>query len=99
MLKIALDYDSTYTADPTLWDIFVNTCKYRGHEVKFVTYRYPTESKGIVADAKRIFIPIIFTSRKPKRDFYDADIWIDDFPETIVREVYTEPILQIDKVE
>lgn len=38
-MKIALDYDETFTADPELWKPFVAHCKARLHEVKFVTAR------------------------------------------------------------
>ena len=26
-MRIALDYDGTYTADPDLWDKFINSCR------------------------------------------------------------------------
>lgn len=83
-MRIALDYDDTYTKDPTLWDNFVTKAKYNGHQISFVTYRYPYETKGIVDAAKRLALNIVFTSRQPKRRFFNADVWIDDMPECIV---------------
>lgn len=82
-LKIALDFDETYTEDPLLWDKFVATVKQHGHDIRFVTFRYPVESEGIEKAAKKLEIPIIYTSRQQKRMFWDADIWIDDHPELI----------------
>lgn len=39
-MKIALDYDDTYTKDPELWDSFIAEAKERMHEVTFVTLRF-----------------------------------------------------------
>ena len=43
-MLIALDYDKTYTADPALWDNFVDLAQSRGHTVKIVTMRRPDEA-------------------------------------------------------
>lgn len=76
-MRIALDYDGTYTADPQLWDEFIRNAKARGHEVTMVTMRS--------AEHERIPNPpacdIIYTGRKAKRTFYNADIVIDDAPQ------------------
>ena len=91
-MKIALDYDETYTEDKSLWNLFVLQAKNNGHEVKFVTYRFPScyepysrpqDNIDIEADAKSIDIDIIYTCSEQKSDYYDADIWIDDSPITI----------------
>lgn len=82
-LKIALDFDDTYTADSGLWSAFVYSAKSRHHIVKFVTFRYPTETEDIEQSAKMLGIEIIYTSRQQKRLFWNADIWIDDLPEVI----------------
>ncbi|QDP59490.1 MAG: hypothetical protein GOVbin4162_64 [Prokaryotic dsDNA virus sp.] len=85
-MKIALDYDETFTADPELWKMFISACEYRGHSVKFVTYR-PDRNDGynddILLDAESLKIDVIFTGGKQKENFWDADVWIDDSPETI----------------
>lgn len=78
---IALDYDNTYTVDPHLWNIFINTAIERGHSVICVTMRLPSEPI-IVADGK---IRVYYTSRKAKliwtkKNKIDVDIWIDDKP-------------------
>lgn len=72
-MKIALDYDGTYTADPELWDWFIDKLLSRGHEVVCVTMRYPTEPIALT-------IPVIYTSRKAKYSFVPDAIWIDDKP-------------------
>lgn len=78
-MKIALDYDDTYTADPELWDAFINLAIERGHDVTVVTKRFPErEIEGIT-------IPIIYTSKTKKIDKMPAGtIWIDDQPLGII---------------
>lgn len=85
ILKIALDFDETYTEDPEMWDLFVYLCQQRNHIITFVTYRdsrYGNED--IKGAAEKLGIKIIFTAGKQKQHCYSADIWIDDSPETIV---------------
>tara|TARA_R110000868_G_scaffold20396_3_gene86378 strand:+ start:1002 stop:1331 length:330 start_codon:yes stop_codon:yes gene_type:complete len=84
-LKIALDFDETYTADPEMWDLFVYLSQQRNHNVTFVTYRDSRyENADIRTAAAKLGIEIVFTGGKQKQHCYDADIWIDDSPETIV---------------
>jgi len=81
-MKIALDYDGTYTEDTELWNRFIELCRDK-HEVICVTMRYPTEEVDIP-------IPIIYTSRRAKKIYCSAmgihfDIWIDDSPEWLFK--------------
>lgn len=84
-MKIALDYDDTFTKDPLFWETFIGMTLMRGHEVMIVTFRDP-ELK-IDHD---LGIPVFYTSYKAKRDYMrwvqgiKIDIWIDDSPDTIV---------------
>lgn len=78
-MKIALDYDGTYTSDAVLWDSFIRLAMSRGHEIVIVTMRYPKEK--IESN-----LEIIYTSRSAKKLYCDEndlyfDIWIDDNPE------------------
>jgi hypothetical protein len=83
-MKIALDYDETYTAAPVLFEAFVAMAKQLGHQVTFVTYRQDKyDNEDIHADAQSLGIDIVFTSGKQKRHVFEADIWIDDSPITI----------------
>tara|TARA_R110000868_G_scaffold73387_3_gene212915 strand:- start:620 stop:865 length:246 start_codon:yes stop_codon:yes gene_type:complete len=76
-MLIALDYDKTYTADPTLWNDFIAMAQDRGHEVKIVTLRYPTET------IENSPVEVVYTSRKAKALIVKADIWVDDSPHWI----------------
>lgn len=81
-MRIALDYDSTYTADPILWEAFIKNASQRGHEVMCVTWRSGNTPTNISC-------PTIYTNRKAKKPFVQAlgiyfDVWIDDNPEAIL---------------
>lgn len=73
-MLIALDYDKTYTADPALWNDFVQLAQDRAHTVKIVTMRTPNEE---IIDAP---VEVIYTSRVAKASVIKADVWIDDSP-------------------
>lgn len=81
-MKIALDYDETYTKDPVLWGYFIDHAVQRGHEVMVVTFRAPE------LEIEDMGIPVYYTSYRAKRKYMESqgvriDIWIDDSPETI----------------
>lgn len=87
-MRIALDFDGTYTADPEFWSNFVHACKDNGDDVRIVTYRYPHQEAELLKWLVQI-IPVHYTSHQPKRRFLaergiEIDIWIDDMPELIV---------------
>ena len=78
---IALDYDGTYTADPPLWNSFIQAATKSGHRVICITMRTPQESIQIPCD-------VYYTSRKAKIPFMrdlgiKVNIWIDDMPELL----------------
>lgn len=96
-MKIALDYDRTFTADPAFWERFVKMAKEAGHDVRIVTYRYEdasryegtdfaTNNDDIIVDAFMLDIPIVFTNHQAKQEHWKADIWIDDNPKTILED-------------
>lgn len=83
-MKIAIDYDDTYTADTEAFSIIVEVLKRAGHEVRFVTYRPDDGFNDDIEDhAKQCGIDIIYTAGMQKANCYNADIWIDDSPEAI----------------
>ena len=87
VLKIALDYDETFTSDRSFWSNFVILSKISNHQIVFVTYRTNREvdnNSDIESDAITCGINVIYSQGQPKRTVFDADIWIDDSPETIV---------------
>ena len=84
-MKIAMDYDETFTVDPILWTEFITRCQERGHSVTFVTYRDSRwGNEDINTDAESLRVAVIFTAGKQKQHCFSADVWIDDSPETVV---------------
>lgn len=92
-LRIAVDYDDTFTADPNLISNFIKEAKSAGHTVYMVTARRETEENcdQINADLDHwcCQVPIIFTSLESKliacqRRGVQIDIWMDDDPRSLV---------------
>lgn len=93
-LKIALDYDRTYTADKQLWYLFIKQAIALGHDVKFVTWRFKDANRyadpkwrsneDIETDARYNKVDVVYCDHGPKQKYYSADIWIDDQPATII---------------
>jgi hypothetical protein len=90
-MKIALDYDETYTRDPLLWNWFVAQAMERGHEVYCVTARSERSLDDVMFTLGRLLPPghVFATNHAAKRKFMAdlgimIDVWIDDQPEMIV---------------
>lgn len=80
-MKIAIDWDKTWTADPALFAEIASAMQARGHDVFIVTMRYENEA----IDAP---IPVYYTCRHGKRAFMEGlgisvDVWVDDKPHFI----------------
>lgn len=84
-MKIALDYDLTYTKDPEFWRAFVFLSKLSGHEVRIVTARCAEKDT-----LPELPCEIIYCNGVAKKFVchhfveWDPDIWIDDKPESIL---------------
>lgn len=82
-MKIALDYDQTYTVDPKFWNCFLDYAEEFGHEVRIVTARHPEKDKIDVP------LEIIYCNGVAKRFYcehfadWSPDVWIDDKPHSI----------------
>ena len=90
-MKIALDYDDTYTRDPLMWNWFVQEALSRGHTVYCVTARSDRQLDEVEQTLGLVLEPghIIACGHEPKRRFTQdmdimIDVWIDDSPEFIV---------------
>ena len=86
-MKIALDYDGTYTADPDMWDNFIAVVLNFDHDIRVVTHRHETLDN--VDD--QFIIPVIYTDGVAKKWFCEhrgdrwvPDVWIDDKPKGIL---------------
>lgn len=86
-MRIALDWDDTYTADPDLWEQFIELAKARGHKVVICSCRTPEweERDPMVTPSNT---SVFLTSYGPKREYMErmglpVDVWIDDWPESV----------------
>ena len=83
-MKMALDYDGTYTRDPAFWHSFVVSAVAAKHDVRIVTSRYPNQ------EVPNVGVLVLYTCMEPKMNYLASmgwmpDIWIDDHPERIAR--------------
>lgn len=90
MLKIAVDYDETYTADPDLWYEFMSSARDRGHHVFICTYRDDRfDVDETLAFLDQDDFQIVYTRGVAKKWWCEqfgpgkVDIWIDDKPNRI----------------
>jgi hypothetical protein len=90
-MRIALDWDDTFTRDPDMWVQFIRLALRNKHEIRIVTMRYERELDDVRLFLARndVPIPVIATGREQKRTFCNQlgwlpHIWIDDCPEFIV---------------
>lgn len=85
-MNIALDYDDTYTLNPTFWNDFIQRCRAWEFDVRIVTIRHPLLDEI----KKHLNCPIIYTSGMAKKWWlinnsdWSPDIWIEDRPELIL---------------
>lgn len=93
-MKIALDYDSTYTEDPIFWDTFIASVRHHGHSIVCCTMRYPEEGDAVIEALGHQVDEIIFTGRKAKMQFLkdkgiEIGVWVDDSPHWIYQDALT----------
>lgn len=88
-MNLSLDYDDTYTRDPSAWDEFIELMRRKGHKVYLVTWRKPGESAEVYLQLQNKVDGIYCTSRVAKEKYMYSqgiriDVWIDDMPFTIL---------------
>lgn len=91
-MRLAVDFDNTWTADPALFAGFIALAVARGHQVCVVTGRANTEEdRQTVRQFVPREIPVYYTGGAMKRWYMEqqaelkVNVWIDDSPETIGR--------------
>lgn len=97
-MKIALDYDQTWTLDPAFWNAFTVAAKACRYDVRIVTIRDERYDRTAPLIELEKTIPIIWTRGTAKRWFvahfvpdWPVSVWIDDRPETILYNSATTP--------
>jgi hypothetical protein len=91
-LRIAIDYDDTFTADPVFWAKFIGKAREFGHLPMIVTCRHNTPETLHHIDEHLeehgCMVPVFMSSLVAKRPYMEdrginVDIWIDDKPESV----------------
>ena len=85
-MNIAMDFDGTYTLDPTTWNKVVKKLHKAGHNVYLVTHRKFSGYNGKDNDIYKVmpeFDGIYFTEGVKKSLFtkmigLNIDVWIDN---------------------
>lgn len=92
-VTIAIDFDSTFTADPLFWCEAIDYGRSRGHKFIMVTCRRDTEENHAIIEeflaVNEIEISVIYTNLGSKIEAVKKrglviDIWIDDDPKSLV---------------
>jgi len=88
-MRIAIDYDDTFTADPVAWCKVIQVLEDAGHEVVCVTSRFETyDNQYNLEAALPNSVQVVLCDHNAKAEVMKArgmpvDIWIDDDPYTI----------------
>lgn len=96
-MRIGLDWDGTFTADPALWRGFVTMAKLSGHDVRIVTARHPSDGRDVDDEASRLGVHVSYCGGRQKQDCWGADIWIDDRVETVLSAENVKKLKDLDK--
>ena len=94
-MKIALDYDLTYSADKVFWNNFIHMASFRDDvKIYIVTARHPVKdelsNEQVHPSVRAILEDIIYCNGVAKKwhlhhnHDLDIDVWIDDNPNNIM---------------
>lgn len=85
-MHISLDYDETFTRDPSGFIRAVKDFRLRGHKVTLVTMRRVEEGADVISDLRGVVDGFVFTDRLAKSvaisllGVEPINVWIDDTP-------------------
>lgn len=85
-VRVAIDFDGTITADYHTWIPLIRVMQLAGWEPAIVTWRPSSVHEEIdeFLSELAIPIPVVFCNGCAKRECYNADIWIDDNPSSVL---------------
>lgn len=81
-MRVAIDFDGTYSSNPAMWQSIVDILKANQVDVVCITARFPN------VPLPPMPVPVYYTCGQMKWEFAQekgipVDIWIDDIPECI----------------
>lgn len=90
-MRIALDYDHTYTRDPVLWNEFITLAIGLGHDIRGVTARSGSDDRTLNLRNWERRLPVIYCNGVAKESVcayleWVPDIWIDDKARSIIHD-------------
>lgn len=88
-MRIAIDYDGTFSKDPRAFFDALQIFREAGHAILGVTCRHPEMKSDVHSLYFLACHQVIYTSGEFKKEFVEAkglsiDVWIDDAPEMII---------------
>jgi hypothetical protein len=89
-MRIALDFDGTFTLDRDWWSAFIMSAQSRGHTVDIVTIRHPEADRLILHEhLENLGCLLVYCDGEPKEKVAERlgikyDVWIDDRPRGII---------------
>ncbi len=93
-MLVALDYDETFTRDPSTWRQVISVLRAAGHKIVVVTLRDTSrnEAEPVLLALHDHVDAVFFTSRRAKAEYmFDhhqlfVHVWIDDNPLFILKD-------------
>lgn len=94
-MKLAIDFDGTYTADPCFFRELMALAARHGHACVIVTGRSDEPPWGDQVRESAGAVPIVFAAGGWKRSAalragHAIDVWIDDVPEYVAPQLDPE---------
>ena len=84
-MKISIDYDNTFSADPEGWRQVIDLMISRGHEVICITKRPAWKMQEVIDSVPvKVIGADRFKIEAATMAGHKVDVWIDDKPETII---------------
>lgn len=97
-MRIALDYDKTYSRHPALWDGFIKLCRSFDVDIRGVTARSPVIDRTAELVRFESMLPVFYTNGAAKHWFCEhftggwvPDVWVDDKVINILHNSATSP--------
>lgn len=90
-MRIAIDYDDTYTLAPDEWDHVILLFKVWGHDIRCVTARSSTEDRTEALVQLERRIPVIYCNGVAKESVcrflgWEPQVWVDDKPRSVIED-------------
>jgi len=102
-MKIALDYDLTYSRDPRFWQWVIRVARFFKHDVRIVTARDERLDRTSALVEVEKYLPVIYCRGIAKKWYcahfsedFIPDIWVDDKPESIIANSTATPESLVD---